>query len=194
MSRRSKLVYLWSLNAIMASAVVVLGMLLFEKDNSAYLAGLCGGADEPKTADRFITTSDTFYSIGEAERFICHDVAYPRQPRGWLVENISATRSAPAAFIGRGIGFASVTLDYMQLNNEAADLRLEVSPFEIDPVTYGIIDHIPIMDSQATLIQGLNASHYILQWQADGFSFYVEANLADDFGLTELYDILNSIR
>ncbi len=33
-----------------------------------------------------------------------------------------------------------------------------------------------------------------MQWQADGFSFYVEANLTDDFDLTQLSEILNSIR
>ena len=111
-----------------------------------------------------------------------------------MVENISASRSGPAALVGRGIGFASVTLDYTLLNEEDADMRIEVSPFVIDPVTYGIVDHVQIMDSQAKLIQGLDESHYIMQWQADGFSFYVEANLTDDFDLTQLYEILNSIR
>jgi len=69
-----------------------------------------------------------------------------------------------------------------------------VSPFHIEPVTYGIIDHVKIMDSSATVIQGLDKNHYVMQWEADGFSFYVEAHLTDSFSLTQLYDILNSIR
>ncbi len=193
MSRRSKLVYLCSLNAILASAVVVLAVLLFANGDSSLQAGACG-PDVPSDGDRYVPTNDTFNSIAEAEDFICHDVAYPRSTPGWMVENISASRSGPAALVGRGIGFASVTLDYTLLNEEDADMRIEVSPFVIDPVTYGIVDHVQIMDSQAKLIQGLDESHYIMQWQADGFSFYVEANLTDDFDLTQLYEILNSIR
>ena len=191
MSRRSKLVYLLSLNAILASAVVALSVLIFANGGSAEQASVCG-AGEP-ASDRFVPSNDSFESIEEAQRFICHDIAYPRQARGWIFENISASRSAPAAVVGRGLGFASVTLDYMLLNNRGADLRLEVSPFEIDPVTYGIIDHIQIMDSQAALIQGLDENHYIMQWQANGFSFFVEAHLSGDFDLAGLYTILNSI-
>ena len=193
MSTRSKLIYLVSLNAILASALVALAVvLLHDGDDERELMAGCGAQDE--SLERFVPVNDSFDSVDEAEAFICHEIAYPRQAPGWMIENISASRSGPAALVGRGVGFASVTLDYMLLNRPGADLRVEVSPFRIDDVTYGIIDHVDIMDSEAKLIQGLDDNHFILQWQANGYSFYVEAHLADGFDLHDLFTVLNSIR
>lgn len=194
MSRRSKLVYLWSFNAILASAVVALVTILLSTAGSAEHVGACGVAGESPTREGFIPVNSSFDSIAEAEAFICHDVVHPRSTPGWVMEHISASRSGPAAYVGRGLGFASVTLDYQQLNSPAADLRIEVSPYHIDPIGVGTADEVEIMGTQASLIQGLNPNHYVMQWEADGYSFYVEARLTDGFGLPELYRVLNSIR
>jgi hypothetical protein len=194
MSQRSKLIYLCSLNAILASVVVALVTIVLASGGSAEHAAVCGDTDPGAPRDSYLPSSGTFASIADAETFICHVVAHPRSTPGWAVENISAMRSGPAASVGRGDGFASVTLDYVRPNNPAADLRIEVSPYHIDPVDYGIVDEVEIMGSQARLIKGLNETHYVLQWEADGFSFYVEARLTKSFGLPELYKVLNSIR
>jgi len=122
MSRRSKLLYLWSFNAILASAVVALvTMLLASGGSSAGRAASCAANDAPTTPESFIPVNNTFETIIGAETFICHQVAYPRSTPGWAMEHISASRSGPAAYVGRGLGFASVTLDYLQPNNRAAD-------------------------------------------------------------------------
>ncbi len=71
MSRRSKLVYLWSFNAILASALVVLGVVLLANDGSAGRVIACGG-DEPADGERFIPANDCFDSITAAKDFICH--------------------------------------------------------------------------------------------------------------------------
>jgi hypothetical protein len=194
MRRRSRLIYLCSLNAILASAVVALVTIVLAGGGSAQRTALCGGADGPATRDGFIPVNDSFDSVTAAERFICHSVAYPRSTPGWDIEHIGASRSGPAAYVGRGLGFASVTLDYMQPDNPAADLRIEVSPYHIDPVSYGIVDEVEIMGSPAKLIEGVDRTHNVMQWEAEGFSFYVEARLTDGFGLPELYKVLNSIR
>ena len=194
MRRRSRLIYLCSLNAILASAIVALTTIVLAGGGSLPHSAACSGADAPATRDGFIPVNDSFDSVTAAERFICHSVAYPRSTPGWEIEHISASRSGPAAYVGRGLGFASVTFDYMQPDNRAADLRIEVSPYHIDPVIYGIVGQVEIMGSQANLIAGLNQTHYVMQWEAGGFSFYVEAKLTDSFGLPELYEVLNSIR
>lgn len=194
MSRRSKLIYLWSFNTILAAAVVALVTLLIASGGSAEHAVFCGDNGAGTTRDSYLPTSGTFASIEEAQTFICHEVAHPRSTPGWTVENISASRSGPAASVGRGDGFASVTLDYSRPNNPTADLRIEVSPYHIDPIVYGIVDQVEIMGTQANLIEGLDGNHYVMQWEAGGFSFYVEARLTDSFGLPDLYEVLNSIR
>jgi hypothetical protein len=194
MSRRSKLVYLWSFNAILASAVVALVTILLAGGGAAERTAACGVTGESPTQEGFLPVNSSFDSIAEAEAFICHDVVSPHSTPGWVMENISASRSGPAAYVGRGLGFASVTLDYQQLTNPDADLRIEVSPYRIDPIGNGTADQVKIMGTRANLIQGLDENHYVLQWEADGYSFYVEARLTDGFGLPELYHVLNSIR
>lgn len=194
MSHRSRLIYLCSLNAILASAIVALVTIMLAGAGAAPRTAACSGDAAPATRDGFIPVNDSFDSVTAAEKFICHSVAYPRSTPGWEIEHISASRSGPAAYVGRGLGFASVTFDYMQPDDRAADLRIEVSPYHIDPVVYGIVGQVEIMGSQATLIEGLDERHYVMQWEADGYSFYVEARLTDSFGLPDLYEVLNSIR
>jgi hypothetical protein len=193
-SYRTKLIYLLSFNAILASIGVVLITLLLTSGAqiNSHLA-ICSARDDGPADLTPINSS--FESIDEAEVFICHKVVYPRLATGWILEHISASRAGPAAYVGRGIGFASVTLDYGRLSRSSADLRIEVSPFHIDPVSYGVVDRIDIMGAKANLIQATNDPNLvILQWEARGFSFYVEARLQDGFELDELYAILNSIR
>jgi hypothetical protein len=195
MSRRSKLIGLWSLNTILAAVIVALVTVVFTSGGNSTPAALaCGDPIAPAEDAAFVPTSQSFDTVEEAEAFICHQVAYPHSTPGWTYELISASRSGPAAYVGRGIGFASITLDYMQPNNPAADMRVEISPYQIAPVTYGIVDQVELMGSQANLIQGNQPDYYILQWEAKGFSFYVETHLTDDFRLPDLYDVLNSIR
>jgi len=195
LKRRSAIIYLLSFNVILASiGVALITLLLTSGDPSAGRLATCGGDDNAPTASGgVIPVSNAFQSIDEAEAFICHDVIYPRDPHGWLIEHVSASRSRPARDVGRGLGFASVTLDYMRLNSKA-DLRIEVSPFHIDPIEYGIVDQVQIMGSQANVIQGKDPNLVILQWEAAGFSFFTEAHTTDDFGLQDVYAILNSIR
>jgi hypothetical protein len=193
MSRRSKLVYLCSLNAILAAILVALATALIAgRDLSHQPTVICGGM-ETSESGRFIPVNNSFDSITSAEAFICHEVPYPRSTQGWEFEHISASRSGPAVNVGRGIGFASVTLDYLQPDDPDADMRIEVSPFAIDAITYGIVDQVEVMGAAADLIRGSRDGQFILQWRADGFSFFVEALTTDDFNLEDLFEILNSI-
>jgi hypothetical protein len=173
--------------------VALVTLLLVSGDSAADRLATCAEAGAPSFSDGFMPNSTGFESIEEAEAFICHEIVYPRATGGWIIEHVSASRSRPAADIVRGIGFASVTLDYGRIQG-GADLRIEVSPFRIDPVLYGIVDRIEIMGAQANVIQGKDPSLFIVQWEANGFSFYTEARLAASFGLPDLYTILNSIR
>jgi hypothetical protein len=195
MKRRSLVIYLLSFNAILASiGVALLAMLLTSGGSASGQLVDCGGVyGAPTTSDdTSMPTNNSFDSVADAESFICHTIIYPTDPHGWLMEHISASRSRSAADVGRGLGFASVTLDYMRLNSDA-DLRIEVSPFHIDPIEYGIIDHVQIMGTDAKVIQGKDTSRVFLQWEANGYSFFTEAKLTDDFGLEDIYPILNSI-
>ena len=194
MGRRSKLVYLWSLNAILAAMVVaMLTALIADRDSSGQPTVICGGMPDIESGQRFIPVNNSFDSITSAEVFICHEVAYPRSTRGWEFENISASRSGPAVNVGRGIGFASVTLDYMNPDAPDADMRIEVSPFAIEQITYGIVDQVEIMGAEADLIRGSTDGQFVLQWRAGGFSFFVDALTTEDFELVDLFEILNSI-
>jgi hypothetical protein len=192
-SRRTKLVYLASLNAILASALVALATVLLASGASPDRASRCD-PDGSITREGFVPVNNALSSIAEAEDFICHDIVYPREFAGWQLEQISASRSGPAAYVGRGLGFASVTLHYTRPPGDDPALRIEVSPFRIDPIAYGVVDQVEIMGVTANLIQGPDPDLAILQWEAEGFSFYAEAKLTDGFGLPDLYAILNSIK
>jgi hypothetical protein len=192
MSRRSKLVYLLSLNAILASAIVALVTVLLTDGSGPGDLANCGTSGEV-TRESFVPLNNSLETISDAEAYICHDIVYPRDTAHWKIEHISASRSGPAAYVGRGLGFASVTLDYI-LPNSRADLRIEVSPFRIDPIVYGIVDQVEVMGAEANLIQGNDPSIVIVQWEADGYSFYTEAHLDGEFDLPQLLAILNSIR
>lgn len=193
---RLKLISLLSFNAIAAALVVALVTVLLtskEKDELTPLQAACLQDSSPPAASRQLTSDGNFDSVDEAEAFICHEIAYPRDPQGWVYEDISAVRRASPRWIARGYGFASITLNYTLGRANPADLRIEVSPFEIAPVTYGIVDRILIRDAHADLIYGKEPGHVILQWRNDGYSFYTEAKLTPEFTLDDLMAVLNSI-
>jgi hypothetical protein len=189
---RLKLISLVCFNAVAAALVVALLTVLLTSDRQQPLeaqmaclqeagafrgAGVLGG-------DR------GFRTIEEAEAFICHEILYPRDPKGWLMEDISATRRAPTP--DRLVPFTSVTLNY-QLDRRGPDLRIEVSPTVIEPVRFGIIDHLELMGTTADLIRGLDENHVILQWRARGYSFYTEARLDVGFTFNDLLAVLKTI-
>jgi hypothetical protein len=197
---RLKLICLLSFNAIAASIIVALVTILLassEKGPSALQVACLEDNDTSATGAGQLTGDRGFETIGEAEAFICHRIAYPRDPKGWLIEDISAVRRAPPREIAQGNGFASVTLNYRLARGNTSlrdtDLRIEVSPFAIDPVTYGIVDRVKIMGAKADVIRGHDPNLVILQWRSSGYSFYTEARLSNDFSLNDLLTVLNTI-
>jgi hypothetical protein len=191
-SRRLLLLVTFNLFAIAAIVVMLFALLTAEDERSATQASCVSGPDA-RSSGRPVTLNEAFASVEDAEAFICHRIAYPRENHGWRLENVSATRNAPARVIAAGRGFASVTLDYAPLQS-SADLRLEVSPFDIAPVTYGDIQEVRVMGEPARLIRGSDPTLVVLQWEAEGYNFHAIARLTDDFPLQDLYAVLNSIR
>jgi len=192
---RLKIISLISFNAIAAAIIVaLLTILLTAKDDQASALKIaCLDDSGAGTSGAGQLTSDRgFKTMEEAEAFICHRIAYPRDTRGWLIEDISAVRKPSTRAVAQGQGFASVTLNYV-LGRTAADMRIEVSPFAIDPVTFGIVDRVSIMGTWADLIRGKDHNLVILQWRSSGYSFYTEAKLTDEFSLDDLLAVLNSI-
>lgn len=192
---RLKLISLLSFNAIAAAVIVALLTILLtsqEEQASALQIACLEDSGAAAAGVGQLAADRSFQTIEEAEAFICHRIAYPRDPNGWLVEDISAMRRPSTREIAQGRGFASVTLNYV-LGRTGADLRIEVSPFAIDPVTFGIVDQVRIMDTKADLILGKDPNHVILQWRSSGYSFYTEAQLTPEFTLEDLFAVLNSI-
>ena len=197
---RFQLICLLSFNAIAAAIVVALVTILLtstETGPSALQVACLEDNDASATGAGQLAGDRGFESIEEAESYICHRIAYPRDPKGWLMEDISAMRRPSPREIAQGRGFASVTLNYRlakgNISLRNADLRIEVSPFAIDPVTYGIVDHVKIMGARADVIRGDDPNLVILQWRSSGYSFYTEARLSADFSLEDLFAVLNTI-
>jgi hypothetical protein len=192
--RRLKLISLISFNAIAAAIVVALLTILLTStdEQPSALQTACLDDSGASAAGGQLAADRGFGTMEEAEAFICHRIAYPRDLRGWMIEDISAVRRPSTREVAQGRGFASVTLNYM-LGRTAADMRIEVSPFAIDPVTFGIVDRVNIMGTWADLIRGKDHNLVILQWRSSGYSFYTEAKLTDEFSLDELLAVLNSI-
>lgn len=132
-----------------------------------------------------------FETVAAAEAFICHRVAYPRDPRPWRLETISATRTRSLADIVAGRGFASVSFDYA-LPQTGGDFRLDVSPFPFD-VAPGNPETVRVAGREARAVQGREAGSYILQWQAEGLNFYVLARLPQDVPLADFIRVLDTI-
>lgn len=192
--RSRPLLLLVTFNLFAATAIVImLYAVVATADDSAARQTSCADSTAGPAVERPVTLNEAFASVAEAEAFICHRIAYPRETHGWQLETISATRNAPARVIARGYGFASVTLDYA-LGGSNADLRIEVSPFEIAPVTFGDIQDVQVMGETARLIRGADPGLVVLQWRTEDYSFHAIARLSDGFGLQDLYAVLNSIR
>jgi hypothetical protein len=194
---RLQLICLLSFDAIAAAIVVALVTILVTSAGQGPSPLQAACLDDGTSAVGRLGGDRGFESIEGAEAYICHEIAYPRDPKGWLMEDISAMRRASTRELGRGQGFASVTLNYRLTHGNVpirnADMRIEVSPFTIDPVTYGIVGHVKIMGARADLIRGKDPNLVILQWRSRGYSFYTEARLSPDFSLDDLLTILNTI-
>jgi hypothetical protein len=189
---RLKLISLLCFNVVAAALVVALLTVLFTSSREQPLEAQMACLQEAGafTGAGVLGGDRGFRTIEEAEAFICHEIAYPRDPKGWLMEDISATRRAPTP--ERPVPFTSITLNF-QLDRRGPDLRIEVSPTVIEPVRFGIIDNVDLMGTKADLIRGIDADHVILQWRARGYSFYTEARLDSGFTFTDLLAVLRTI-
>jgi hypothetical protein len=193
---RLKLISLLSFNAVAAALIVALVTILLTSQDPQPLSALEIACLEERGAAETgggLSPDSNFETVADAEAYICHRIAYPQDLGDWRIEDISAVRRPSAREVAERRGFASVTLNYV-LGRSKADLRIEVSPFAIQPAEFGIVDRVPVMDTKAELIEGMDRpGHVVLQWRSSGYSFYTEAQLTDEFSLEDLLAVLNSI-
>jgi hypothetical protein len=131
-----------------------------------------------------VPLTKTFTSIGDAESFICHRIAYPSELQGLKLETISATRDSGLGDVIEGIANAFVTLTYA---GNGASLSLEVSPFPIDaPVGATKPESVEVQGQGAKLIE--DAGKQTVWWGKDKLYFLATASGLDRQTLLAILD------
>jgi hypothetical protein len=137
---------------------------------------------------------EQFATIKEAEAFLCHALAYPRETPGWQLWRIRAERSHPLAQTLQGIGDAYVILDYVGRNSDYYILaRIAALPFT--DTTRGPRDEgLLVQGVEGFLRHGGREGNVVANWQKDGLYFRLTTQLHDDFTLEDFQAVLESVR
>ncbi len=139
------------------------------------------------TAGQVLPLSKTFDSIAGAESFICHKLAYPRNPQGLQLTTISGRRDSNLGDVVEGSADATVTLTYSGSNSQ--QLTFEVSPFPIDAPTGGTPEPIMVAGQSGEL---LDAGGTQTVWWSHGLLFFqATASGIDRQTLLEVLDSVN---
>jgi hypothetical protein len=133
---------------------------------------------------------ETFESLEEAEAFICRRIPHPRETGDFTLSAVRVARERNLGDTIEGEGSADVELDYAALP-DGATFNFGVS-FPPEPVEGDPADHIEIGGSEAVLKQ--NEDLASVQWNRDGWTIYVPAQLTANFEAADLMEILESVR
>ena len=135
------------------------------------------------TSGQVLPLTKTFNSIQEAESFICHKIAYPRDTQGLQLQSISGRRDSNLGDVVDGTADAIVTLEYSGIDEQ---ITFEVSPFPIDA---------PAGESpQPILVAGKSGQIYetpgtqTVSWSAGLLFFQAKAMGLDRQMLLEILD------
>jgi hypothetical protein len=135
-----------------------------------------------------------FATIAEAEAFICHRVAYPRDLNGWRLQGVNAMRSHNLGEIIEGKGFASVSIAYTD-DRPGTSLRFEVSPFSLVLPESSQQRQIRVRGQPAVLQRGGPGAEFAdVTWHRDGLDILATAILGDGFSERDFLTVLESVR
>jgi hypothetical protein len=181
--------------ALAIAGLVVVVFLLTDKGN---LQCDEGEASTNPTAPNGapLPLNRTFDSVSDAESFICHRVAYPRDTRGFDLATIGGVRTRGLADIIDGEGFAEVALAFAR-PPASQSFELRVTPFTyegLNALEASSPEAIRIQREPVELVRDAANNRAIVQWQKGGLMFRAEAQLGDGFSLEELLQILETTR
>jgi hypothetical protein len=151
-------------------------------------------AENPVERGRVQERLEEFATIEEAEAFICHRIAYPRNTAGMTLQRIRAKRSNSLAQTLEGSGDAYIILDYAGSNPDYYILaRIASLPFT--DITRGPRDEdLFVQRVEGFLRHGGREGNVVANWQKDGLYFGMTTQLHDDFTLGNFLEVLESVR
>ncbi len=137
---------------------------------------------------------DTMNSIEDAETFICHDVAYPRDP-SLMLQKITAFRQSSLQDVVESNAYAEVRMTYLH-RPTGQTVQVNTSPYDLGPPkSTSESKTIRIGAQEALETRGGPSPDYVqVDWVANGLAFHVQTQLSG--GMTEdtLDSLLDSIR
>jgi hypothetical protein len=140
---------------------------------------------------------EDFLTLEQAEAFLCHRLAYPRETQGWVLNRIRARRGRPLADTRQGIGDAYSLLDYADPARPWRYIifRHAVLPF-VDQIKHNSADEpLRVHGRDGFLSHGGTAGEVVVaSWDEAGMQFRVTTVLDADFTLDDFLAILESIR
>jgi hypothetical protein len=167
---------------VLVGAAIMLGFLFLTPEAQACANG--PDAHNPTVVPGvYQPTERQFETIAEAERWICHSVAYPRSDAVKL-ERVSAFRSGSLQQVVEGDAYAEVRLSFRHASGGAIDLT--VAPFK------GKGD-LEARGRPASSARPSGAG-FGDAWQADGLDFQMRAERAAGFTQADFDAIKESIR
>jgi hypothetical protein len=151
-------------------------------------------AENPVERGQVLERLEEFTTIEEAEAFICHRIAYPRNTAGMTLQRIRAIRSHSLAQTLEGIGDAYVILDFVGSNPDYYILaRIASLPFT-DIIRGPRDEDLFVQGVAGFLRHGGREGNVVANWQKDGIYFGMTTQLHDDFNLGDFVEVLESVR
>ena len=178
---------------VLIAGAVMAGFLFFSPDVQACANG--ADAKNPESQPGVtLPVERQFETIAQAERFICHSIAYPRDESATL-EGVTAFRSGSLQQVVEGDATAEVRLQY-RIAPSGRLLQLNVSPQDLGaPRASPQSQTLRVQGQEALLTPGGPSLDYVqVDWRKDGLSFHAQAQLSDGFTLEMLLVALELTR
>jgi hypothetical protein len=154
-------------------------------------------AENPMERNLVRERQEEFATIAEAEAFLCHHLAYPRELPGWELKHIRAQRSQALADTLQGFGEAYVIVDYADPERPWRYIifRHAVLPFNDQLIRRAADESIVVQGQEGFLRRGGTAGEVVVaSWDRDGMQFRVTTVLDAEFRLPDFQAVLESVR
>jgi len=137
---------------------------------------------------------DTMDSVQDAERFLCHSLAYPRDPSLQLVK-LTAFRQSDLKDVIEATAYAEARFTYLHKPSDKT-LQLNVAPYDFGPPPSGPnTETIRISGQEAIETHGGPSPDFVLvDWVNNGLAFHATTQLSGAMTQSTLVALLESIK
>jgi hypothetical protein len=176
---------------------ILIGFAVFDPHSTPCAKGDL--AENQVVDGHYVTRTETFGSVSDAEAFICHDVP-ELHADGWTLQTITAERSVSLDRMVDGVGVGFVTLGYVETAT-GRTLTIDSAPFLGTSYFASLIpeqhteEPVEIKGAGATAYRfGINPNQVEVLWHAKTLEHRAVTQLESDFTLTDVLGLLETLK